>query len=102
MKGENTDVKVISFFEDHIVSNRVWGIAKVPENKLADALFLCNQFNDQYKFMKFVIDDDYEITLQTDAIVDGDTAGKEAFSLVIQMIGIVDETYGKFMKLIWA
>lgn len=101
MKTKDTLVKVLSIFSGNVVSNRVWGLAKVPEDKLAEALFVCNEFNQQYKFTKFIIDSDYEIALENDAILDGDSAGEEAFRLVISIIQIVDETYAKLMKVIW-
>lgn len=101
MHTKDTLVKVLSIFSGDVVSNRVWGLAKVPEDKLAEALFICNEFNQQYKFTKFIIDKDYEIALENDAILDGENAGDESFHLVISMIQIVDETYAKLMKVIW-
>ena len=102
MIAKDTKIKVMAIFEENIVSNRIWGVCKVPEDKLAEVLFACNEFNQEYKFTKFVIDSDYEVTLQNDAILEGESGGQEAFDLVASMIRIVDETYPKLMKVIWS
>jgi len=102
MHTKNKDVQVSSMFRGEVVSNGIWGITKVPEDKLADALFVCNDFNQRFNFVKFVINNDLEVELRSEGIIDEETAGKEAFHLVISMIRIVDETYPELMKVIWS
>ena len=74
----------------------------VPEDKLADVIFVCNELNSQYKWVKFYVDDRNNIILQDDAILTVENAAEEAFELLIRMIQISEEAKLKIMKAIYA
>ena len=52
---------------------------RAPEDKFAEALFVCNELNCKYKWATFYIDDDKDIIIHDDAILSVDTADEEAF-----------------------
>lgn len=104
MRGDNTNVGVVVFFPDD--SNRVSVrcfkfVENVPDAKYADVLMCCNQLNDEYNFVKFVLDEDSDVTLREDAFIDEETGGDETFGLCITMINIADEVYPRIMKTLW-
>ncbi len=104
MQAKNTSVRVRAIIDDDgtHVGIRCYGFASVPENKFANALLTCNDCNNKYRWVKFVIDSDLDVNAEDDAIVSPDTAGDEIFELLLRMIGIVDDVYPEFMKSIWS
>ena len=75
---------------------------RVPEEKLADVIFLCNELNAQYKWITFYVDKDGDVVLHDDAILSVDSAADEAFELLIRMLKIGDEVKPTIMKAIYA
>lgn len=75
---------------------------KVPDDKYADVLLVCNALNAQYKWVKFYIDKDNEIALEDDALLSIESAAAEAFELLIRMISIFKDVKPSFMKAIYA
>jgi hypothetical protein len=72
------------------------------DEKYADAIVLCNQLNKQYRWVKFFVDDDRSIVAKADAIVDFSSVGAECSEMVNRMVGIIDDVYPEFMRLMWA
>lgn len=75
---------------------------KVPEEKLADVIFVCNELNCQYKWVTFYVDKDNDIILHDDAILSVENAAEEAFELLLRMIKISDDVKPKIMRAIYA
>ena len=104
----NTDnapsVSVLVIFDEdgenlvHLVS---FEIAKFGKNKEAgyDA---CNTANAGYRWVKFYLDSDDDLTCTADAIIDEDNCGDTCLSLVRRMVNIIDDNYPMFMKALWA
>ncbi len=103
MAAKNTTVKVTVFIDNDNshVALRCFCIAKAPESKFGNVLVACNQCNVEYRWVKFVIDSDLDVSVYDDAIVSPETAGEELFELVLRMIGIVDDCYPTIMKSVW-
>ena len=104
--GDNVDtiaVKVI-FDEDGdgLVALRCWSLGKVPDNKRSAMVVVCNNLNKEYRWVKFYIDDDNDITAALDAVIDISTVGEVCIHLVNRMVGICDEAYPKLMKGLWS
>ena len=74
----------------------------IPEEKLADLIFLCNTLNSEYKWIKFYVDKDNDLVLQEDAILSVDDTGEEAFELLLRMVKLADELKPQIMKAIYA
>lgn len=98
-------VKVLAGFDDND-QNRVtfitFAIGEFPKEQFAKALVTCNSLNNQYRWVKFYVDDDNCVTVSSDAILDDATCGEECLEYVLRMIRIVDDVYPEFMKVRWA
>ena len=75
---------------------------RVPEEKLADAVFLCNELNAEYKWVTFYVDKDNDLFLHDDAILAVENAAEEAFELLVRLIKIGDEEKPRIMRTIYA
>ena len=81
---------------------RCYSICRVPEDKRGAVLESINSFSAEYRWMKFYIDSDNEITCETDMQVNVDTAAESCFEMLIRIMRFSDEAYPKFMKTIWS
>lgn len=88
--GENGE-----YFSMYLVYERV------PEDKVADLIFLCNELNAEYKWITYYVDKDNDIVFHDDAILDVSTAGEEAFELLVRMLKIGDDIKPRIMKAIY-
>jgi len=84
------------------VAIRYFSIAKVPDDKISDACVVCSKLNAKYRWIKFYIDKDNEITAEDDAVIDPFTTGEECYELLLRGTDIVDEAYPEIMKVIWS
>ena len=75
---------------------------RVPDDKLADVIFVCNDLNCQYKWITFYVDKDNDVVLHDDAILSAENASEEAFELLIRMVQIGEEAKPMIMKAIYA
>ncbi len=89
----------VSFDKDGepLAQFRCWEIANFKD-KIAQALFVCNQLNAKYRWIKFYLDDDKDILCECDAYVDERTGGVICLNLVRRMVNIIDESYPTIMK----
>ncbi|WP_300135196.1 YbjN domain-containing protein [uncultured Oscillibacter sp.] len=104
-KGKNMpQIEVRFCFGDdgRDVSAHVFSIAKVPDEKVGNACFACSNLNDKWRWVKFYLDSDNEVTAGLDAVIDPYTTGEECFELLIRMCDIVDEAYPDIMKMLWS
>ena len=86
------------------VSLRCYSIAKIKKEdakQYLGALFACSELNKTYRWVKFYLDNDNELTAEDDAVIDPYTTGEECYKLLRKMVNIVDETYPTFMKVAW-
>ena len=75
---------------------------RVPEERLTDAIFACNELNCRYKWITFYVDGDNDVILHDDAILSVDDAGEEAFELLVRMMKIGEDVKPQLMKAIYA
>ena len=103
--GKNAnDIRVLFIFDDNGTSVNVksFEIAKSSSDKLMDIYVLLNELNYEYRWVKFYVDSDNEVTVSGDAITDEANAGEELFEILVRYIQIIDEVYPRIMKVIWA
>ena len=103
--GKNKDSIVVTFFFDasgDSINVKSFSVAKVPAEKLMDCYVVLNELNAEYRWVKFYIDSDNEITVSGDAIVEPGSAADECMEILVRYINIVDEVYPRIMKVIWA
>lgn len=74
----------------------------VPDDKLIDLFAICNACNKQYRWVKFYVDDEGDVTAEDDAVLDMANVGQECIELVARIVRIVGEAYPQFMKAIYA
>ena len=98
---KNTNIKVNFIFEDEKVGIRCYSLLKVNEDQFASALICCNELNCKKRWVKFCIDEDFDVNIEDDAIVSLSTAGEEVFELLIRLCMIADEAYPVLNKAIW-
>ena len=74
----------------------------IPEDKLVDVIFLCNELNTKYKWITFYVDHDKDMMLHDDAILSTENAAEEAMELLVRCINIGEEIKPLVMKAIYA
>lgn len=75
---------------------------RVPEDKIPDLIYLCNELNSEYKWFTFYVDKDNDIVIHDDAILAVDTAAEEAFELLVRMVKIGEDVKPRIMRAIYA
>jgi len=73
-----------------------------PPERIPDMLVICNQLNNEYRWLKFCIDKDNDIMLEDDAIVSPESAGEECFELVVRTARIMKEIKPIIMRGLYA
>ena len=66
----------------------------------SQALVLCNTLNSQYRWVKFYIDQDYEINVDVDAILTQGTAGAQSVELMFRMMSIIESAEPRIQQLL--
>lgn len=75
---------------------------RVPDEKLADVIFLCNELNCEYKWATFYVDKDNDLVIHDDAILSAESAAEEAFELLVRIVRIAEDERQRIMKTIFA
>ncbi len=97
-KGDNFDSLTFSFFFDEdgeSVALKVFSIVEFQPNQLLDAYEYCNKMNASYRWIKFYVDDDNELTADMDAVINERTVGEECYELLGRAVRIVDKACGE-------
>ena len=85
--------------ESNCLSVRCFSIGNANfKSKEAAALALCNSLNSGFRWVKFYITEDSDITAEIDAVVEPTTCGEEVLNLIHKIIGIVDSAYPEIMR----
>ena len=71
-------------------SLRVFSIARFSSAQLDDAYEFCNRMNDKFRWLRFYIDDEKELTAALDAIISPSTAASVCTELLRRAVNIVD------------
>ena len=104
--GDNKDTIRFKIFVDPDEDNvaiRVWTIAKTLDADQAAAVtLLLNDLNNNYRWYRWYLDDDREVTASVDAVITADTIGAIVYELVQRGVNIIDENYPKVMKALWS
>ena len=103
-KTEHISLKLlISISDDKYLSIHGRDYIKVPMSKLREIINLCNKLNNEYRWVKFVCDEEKcSVILKADHIINPETAVDYITEIMDCMMDISDEAYPEFMKVIWA
>ena len=96
-QGENFNKLTFTFFFDddgHSLSLKVYTILKFQQDQLASAYIFANEMNKKYRWIRFYIDDDNELTADIDAVISESTVGEGCYELLSRAVDIVDEVCG--------
>ena len=103
--GENLKtIPIIVYFDedgDPMVQFKCWDIANF-KGKEGKGLVACNKINNEYRWIKFSIDEDADIVASCDAYIDIDTCADICSQLALRMGGIIDDAYPEFAKAMWS
>lgn len=104
--GDNLKkIPIYVFFDkdgDPYVCMKCWDVAKIADEKYEKGLMACNALNQTYRWVKFYIDEDKDVIVQSDTFVDELTCGEECLILVKRMVSIIDEGYPTLMQKLWS
>ncbi len=102
---EGSSIDIFLHFDESDTHVHLEGInfIKVPEDKFDRMYKVVNQVNNEYKLVKFTLDEESaQIVARDDAVIQLDSCGEECFELMIRMVQIVEDAYPTLMKGIWA
>ena len=99
---DNRKTNFVFSGEDGKYAQMMTVIERVPEEKFTDLVLVCNSLNRQYRFVKFVVDDDNDCMAISDAILDTGTADEECFELLIRSLKIIGDAKPDLMKAIYS
>lgn len=83
------------------VAVRVYQFTACNDSNYAKMLLACNQLNNKYRWLKFVIDDDRDINIEADCIISPTTAGTVCTEMFYHVMGIAKDAYPILMKAQW-
>lgn len=88
-----SDLDFIFIFDDDggSVAVKVYTIKEFEKRQLPNAYKFCNNMNFKFRWVRFYIDNDMELTADMDAVIGGDTIGEECFELLARCVSIVDD-----------
>lgn len=77
-------------------------IENAPEDKVLDAIVMCNTLNMTYKWLKFYVDKSNDVMAEDDAILSEDSAFEEAFELMLRGFKIIKDVKPLIMRSLYA
>lgn len=103
--GDNLRAIILQFFfskEAEDFALRIFSIAKVPENSKVDALKVCNDLMNKYRWLRFYLDENNEVTAAYDASVPLEPDDGIFAIIIFNSVNIIDKCYPRIMKALWA
>ena len=84
------------------ISVRTAPVVSFSRDKFDTAYNLMNSFQQEYRFVKFVMDDDGDVNVQFDFPLAYEPIGPGAVEVVVRITKILDDCYPKMMREIWS
>ena len=90
------DVTFYIFVDDdgNSVAVRAFSLSKFDGEQIPVAYAFCNEMNRKYRWMRFYLDNENELTAAMDAVIEPKTAGEECYELLGRSVSIVDDVIG--------
>ena len=100
---DEIDVKIWFNADLDIVSLRSWRVINFRQSDLADVLTVVNKLNNDYKFVKFVVDEeDLSVDAKVDCpLRDDANAGEIAYDALYYIVKIIDDAYPELKPYDW-
>ena len=100
--GGGYRIHFVSTDDGDDVMVRVWGLVHVEDEVRAKILPTINEMNWTYRFVKFVLGTDGDINLHFDYPINSPNPAATARKLVSCFVNIVEDSFPKLMKAMWA
>ena len=103
--GPLADVRYISVDRGNEVMVRIVSLVnKVPAEKRYKLLDICNALNQKYKFLKFIMDSDNDISVEYDLPTDAgnDCLGQMAVEIFLRTMMVLNEEYPMIARELYA
>lgn len=100
----NLDVWFLSSDEDTDVCVRVVPFVKGREEKHSALVDTCNELNNRFRYIKFIVDKDSDVCMEADfpVTLPMDEVGAVALEYVSRFLSISKKAYPDLMKTLWA
>ena len=99
--GNSYDVQFIFDTDNEGVWVYVPGLMRTDKEHYAQMLITCNKLNCQYRWLKFILDKDMDVCIETDAVIDLQSAGPVCTELFSRIMSIAGKAYPTLMKIQW-
>ena len=101
--GDNcSEIKIVIAFNEEAEDNvylKCYSVSNANFNgKEGAGLALCNDLNSRYRWVKFYLTDNCDISVIIEGIVEPETCGSEVYRLLMLIVGIIDEAYPDIMR----
>lgn len=98
LKNGVDSCKILTFFDDDNRGVSIYGInfLHIPEGKWADGVIVSNKLNDDYRWIKFIVDKNDDIIMACDAIIGINNAADVVSTLVGKMLDIGNDAAEKY------
>ncbi len=100
--AKHIEVRFISTDDDNDVAVRCFQIVSANADKAAKMKDAINELNNKYRYIKFIIDEDYDVNAEYDLPVRSENVGPMCVEIFIRFMNIIDEAYPKLMQAMWA
>jgi len=100
--GGHYRINFISHDNDKDVAVRVYGLITVKENQREKMLAALNIINKKYRYLKFVLDDDGDVSIHYDYLLTDADPAESVTELTTRITQIVDDAYPMLMRTMWA
>lgn len=77
------------------IAMRVYSIVQFKKAQLADAYNFCNEMNVKYRWLRFYVDSDDELTAAMDAVISEESCAAECLEVLSRTVSIVDDVCGE-------
>ena len=97
-------IKVLIVFDpgDESVSLRSKDIARIPEEKKDSMFAVVNSLNAEFRWIKFVInEEDNTLFAEDDAVIQLDSCGEEILECCLHFAAIIDKAFPQIMSSIF-
>ncbi|MDE6730116.1 MAG: YbjN domain-containing protein [Oscillospiraceae bacterium] len=94
------NVLFISESDDNDVAMRVYDFISFKPKKLTNVLKLINRFNNEYRYVRFSVDEDNTVSLSYDFMMSCKDPGETALEIFLRLYQGADEFYEQLMKII--
>ena len=96
--ADNFDSLDFGFYYDDSgksVALKVFSIMKFKKEQLPIAYEFCNAMNAKWRWVRFYVDSDDELTADLDAYISKESVGDECLNLLQRAVSIVDDVMGE-------